>query len=264
MSEIVPTPPLDNTVATLQNVEAMIGEVAGLVGGSTTPQARSKAITCLDRAADRLNMEGVFLYRKLTISYPTSGSFSDGDRTLSFPSDWGWPTDPILAFDSDTQLLGRIEWKNWEEFNLQVIDPTQTGTPAYASIKNEKEGLIYLVPAIDASEVDTIVFSYFGRVQRPSEEDGDLLLTAETREALIAGGEFFIMRYRYAKFPRIWESFYDDFQRAMDGAIAANNRWIEATHPSAVPELEGVLSTRQLSSLTNARLFPGPAFIQIG
>ena len=82
------------TTPSEQTVDGMVGEVADLVGGSDDPEIKAKALKLLDRAADRLNLAGIYLYRRKTVTYDQNGSgdldLTNGDTSLNLPSDWAW------------------------------------------------------------------------------------------------------------------------------------------------------------------------------
>ena len=249
------TPP-ETTSTTLQAVDAMIGEVAALIGGADDSRTRERAQFALDRAADRMNMAGTFLFRRKENTFT---SFTAAQATLALPSDWGWPEQPAYALDSGGDIIQRVEWKTWDLLRRRLADDSDTGVPEFLSILSELDSLIYVAPKIDTASVTSIRVPYFAKIQRISEATS-IALSPEAREALITGGEFFAMRYRYAKFPQVWRPFQDDFYRAIAGARAAANRWLAQAFSTAVPEVFGSLST---GGDSNASLNPPNVFIRV-
>ena len=113
--------------------------------------------------------------------------------------------------------------------------------PRYASLRSVSDEQFHLYPAPDSSEVTTMKVAYAARVQRVSEASS-IVLIPEAREALITGGEFFMMRLRYAKYPNVWGQFQRDFLSAIDGARAAANRHLAAANMTIFPDFDGQLS----------------------
>ncbi len=228
--QILTAVPLTNpTVAT---VDGMVGEVADLVGGSEDPEVRSKAIKLLDRAADRLNLSGVFLYRRKVVEYDQNGTgdldLTEGDTTITLPSDWGWPEKGVFALDSNGDKHKEIMWLSWETFTeLTGNTSGASGIPEAISIRNEIENLAHVWPPIKTADgdVDRLQVPYFARILRPSEvSDANLLASKETIEALITGGEALMMRFRHKNQPQIWIPFMNDFKVAAHQAKAAAHR----------------------------------------
>jgi hypothetical protein len=230
----------------------MVDQVAGLIGGKTNPNTRDKAIQALDRAADRLNSFGIFLYR---LKEETYDSLTADQQTLDKPSDWGWPTHTAGAYDSDGDIVARITWVQWDEYRGMVSGDDTLGTPVYLSLRGLEDG-IYLWPYVDTDEVASIRIPYYARVQRPSEAS-EIALLPETREALIAGGEFLVMKARYAKLPNVWQPYRMDFERAATAALGASKRWLTAAYQAAYPELAGSLPS--IATPMN----PGTVYIKV-
>src|SRR5262245_14703325 len=107
--EVLQTPP--STTISTTAVDVIIEEVAGLVGGPDEPDVRELAIRCLDRAADRLNAQSIWMHRRKEASY---GSLTAGQSQLTLPTDWGWPDRPVYAFNSAGSQVGHIDWITWE------------------------------------------------------------------------------------------------------------------------------------------------------
>lgn len=258
---IIQTPPV--TSPTVQATDAMVGIVASLVGGENDPQARADAITALDRAADRMNMAGVYLWRRQSNTWSASGSgdndLTTGDTTLTKPADWGWPTREAIIRDSNSNVIGRPKWVMWDLFTRRLKAPNNA-IPSLLSMRSELEDEIYIWPYIDTAALDTIELFYLGRIQRPSETT-TMLLQPETREALITGGQFFLTQYRYLQRPAIWRPMQDDFHLTIAGAKAAADRWTVATQHAIIPDLEG--SYEELYS-SSGSYTPGQVYIKFG
>lgn len=241
MDNLLQVPTL--TTPSLNNVELMIQEVSDLIGGAGDTDVREKAIRMLDRAADRMNAMGVWLFRRKENLF---GSFTSGQSTLTMPSDWAWGTDPMVAYDVSGNAIQVIEWKTWETYRmlLQTTTSNITNVPAFASLLNELDGLFYLYPYIDPAKVDSIKATYFARLLRISEvTDGDVYLTPESRECLITGGQAMMIRQRFLTKPAIWAPMMADFERMVLLAKSAAFRQQQAEHIAASPNESGSLST---------------------
>lgn len=230
-NNITHLPPLDTLIGVRQPIDAMVGEVAGLVGGDDSPSAQAKALAFLDRAADTMNAAGVYLFRLKEEPYtPSSGA-----TTINLPTDWGWPTDPFTLYDSASRVKGMVEWVPWEYFRAAAQDTSRNGVPSIASVKSEHDDTASIHPPVDTAQVSTMKVCYYARVQRPSEVE-EIYLTPETREALIAGGEFYMMRYRYKHQANVWMPFERLFLHAIDRAKGAAARRQGTYHNFAAPD----------------------------
>ena len=256
MSYPIIQPPPTTLPSAAQAVDRMIGEVAALVGGDDDLDIRTKALAFLDRAVDRLNMKGIWLVQRTENAY---SALTNGQQTLAFPSDWGFPDDRSFAYNADNQLIKVIEWRAWEHFRgfISDTDSTHYSVPDYLSIKSDlSESLIYVWPFIDTSKVSKIIVPYFKRIQTLSEATS-FSATNEIREALISYAEYLIMRYRYKDKPAIWLPFERDADRVADKAMKAARRMEMGIHVSAVPDFEGNLAAPFQS------FAPGTVFIAI-
>lgn len=235
--QIIQTTPL--SAPAVQMVDAMIGEVAGLIGGDDDITARDKATVLLDRAIDHMNMNGVIMFRRTEETYT---SLTAGQQTLAFPSGWGFPDDRAYCYDSSNRLLQVMEWRPWEIFRQWIgdLDTTSYGVPVYMSIRSESDAVINLWPFIDTGKVAKIIVPYFQKIQRISEV-GTLTITNEIREALIMYAEFLMMRYRYKDKPGIWKPFKQDGDEAMRRAKIAAQRSESGWHMIATPDETGRL-----------------------
>jgi hypothetical protein len=235
----IPTLP----TASLGNVELMVQEVADLAGGSGDIDIREKSIRMLDRAADRMNASGVYLFRRKEAIFTT---FTLGQSTLTLPSDWAWATDPMVACDTAGNVVQALEWKTWEIYRtlLQTTQLNINSVPTFATIFNELDFLAYLYPYIDNGKVATIKATYFARILRISEvSDGNVYLSPEGRECLITGGQAMLMRQRFMTKPAVWQPLMEDFFRQIQLAKSAAFRNQQAEHMAARPDESGSLST---------------------
>ncbi len=265
MPDIVHTPPLSVNDPAVEAVDSMIGEVASLIGGSQDPQARAKALTCLDRAADRMNMAGIYLFRRKEVEYQTAalGGSGDlllttGDTTLTKPADWGFPSEPIILYNAGQEIVKRAEWKAWDLFRGLIRDIDTNGIPSFFSMRSELEDEIFIWPYVDTDDVSQIRISYVARIQRPS-ETSSIVLQPETREALITGGSYFITQYRYLKYPNIWRPMEDEFRKAIAGALSAAKRQLDAEQWTIAPDLDGQIPPTESFGTLN----PAPVFIKV-
>lgn len=216
----------------------MIGQVASLIGGDDDPDVRTLSMGFLDRAIDELNMNGIVLTQRKEATFD---SLTNGQQTLTFPSDWGWPSDRTFIYDNSNRLLRVIEWKVWEHFRMLIndTDTTNYGVPEFVSVKSDlTDQLIYVFPFIDSSKVGKIIIPYFTRVSRISEVSTFTALP-EIREGIIRYAEFFVMRYRYKDRPAIWGPFKADAVETMRRAIVAARRSEVGWHMGAIPDESG-------------------------
>lgn len=243
MSELIQSPTPQAETPTLLPVDFMVEETAALIGGAADPRARSRALRALDRAARRMNLAGVYLYRRKEHDYTliSDPAFTDGASSLVLPSDFGWPTDPFLMLNSDGEVVGGCEWIPWEQLRGVMNSTATPGTPSYVSIRDEiGDNRVYLHSPIEADDVATVRLTYLARLQKPSEVAGQtdvaLVMSDETLEAILTGAEYFIMRHRYKDAPQVWRQFYVDFERCIIHARAAASRQQQAFHMSMRPD----------------------------
>lgn len=234
--ELIQVPPEDLLSTIFHPIEAMIDEVAGLVGGSDDPGTRQKAIRALDRAADWVNMSGVLMYRRTEQTYD---SLTSNQTTLERPADWGWPDMGARAYNAAGDLISTLEWLDWDTFQGLISGTANRDSiPKYLSMRSDFEGNIFLFPFVDPTLVDRIEIPYIRRIERLSETN-EVLATPETREALIVGGEAFVMRHRYARSPNVWMPFWRHFTNAITLAKGAADRYRQVVFTGARPDEDG-------------------------
>jgi hypothetical protein len=192
-------------------------------------------------------MAGLMLFNVVEHLYTTSSSpaFTDGDTYLTPPSDFAWPTDPVVLLDSEGDLMTYAEWIPWHVFRGLNSATVTSQVPKYLSIKNEFENKIHIFPSVDAGSVGTIAVSYFRRIAKPSEARSGttLYLPDETLEALLTGAEYFLIRHRHKDDPRIARDFYKEFLTTIMQARAAAARRDASHHGWARPDEVGHLAT---------------------
>jgi hypothetical protein len=208
----------------------MIGEVAAMIGGDANLRDRAQAEMALDRAADTMNAAGVYMFKRADVTFD---SFTLGQTTLAAPSDWGWPDAGVRVYNANSELLGVMEWLDWNVFQRQVTS-AQNGRPQWISMASELDSNFSIFPYIDTSDVDSIVIPYISRVSRPSAVV-EMIITPEAREALIRGGEAFVLRRRYASKPAVWLPFWHHFQEAITQAKGSSWRYRQSVHGGAAP-----------------------------
>jgi hypothetical protein len=225
--QLIHTP--EDTTSFQTPVDKMIGEVASLIGADEDPTLHTKALSYLNRAADRMNAKGVYFYRLKSYEYT---SFTEGQGTLDLPYDWAWPEGrpTVYKSGSDQSLWGHMEWLSYDSFlsHKEVEDSTSAsgqGRPQWIALKSEADDEALIYPRISSSnkQPSKIVLPYFARVQRPSEADV-LYLTPEMREAMVAMAEALIMRYKFSGQPNIWIPFMKDAEDRIQEAKAAARR----------------------------------------
>ena len=255
MDNLLQTPPL--TTGALAAVETMVQDVADLIGGAGDPDVRAKAIRMLDRAADRMNASGVYLFRRKEASFT---SFTNGQSTLTPPSDWAFATDPMTCFDSLSRVNNVVEWKSWEIYRQQlVVSPTNiNGVPSYATQLSEMDATIYLYPYIDSSKVSTIKATYFARILRISElTDANVYLTREAAECLVTGGMALMTQNRFLSKPAIWGPMMADFDRMIQATKQVAFRNQQAEHMGIRPDESGNLASSVYTPGPQATVFIG-------
>jgi hypothetical protein len=230
------------TFATIQPIDRLVGEVAAYLGGETDPLARSKAISFLDRSADRLNAFGTFLFTRKEVVYGI-GDLSDGDTTVSIPADFGWPIDPVFTRKATTEVKTRtLQWVGYHGFKNTMAtgdktDPGSRGIPQFITYKSEYDENFEFWPPVDTAKFDELVINYLAPIDRPSEvtDQEAVWLLAPTREVMLTGAIALMMQFRHRAQPNIWRPFMDDFERWLSKARAAAYRRQTAEHTAAEP-----------------------------
>ena len=238
---LVHTPPESTLDSVKHNVDIMIDEVASLIGTPDDPDGRERAMRALDRASDWMNMSGVYMFARKTETYD---SFTDGDQTLAAPADFGWPEDRPRVYDSGSGRIIRVlEWLDWDTFKREQNGDSgdRPGAPSFISLRSELDQTFHVSPAIEAARVGTIEIDYLARINKVSESE-QMLMTPETRAAMIFGGEAFVMRLRHATRPRVWEPFWAHFTKAVTQAKATAWRYRQVVHSNAQPDEAGWVS----------------------
>jgi hypothetical protein len=216
-------------------VDFLVTEVAGLLHEEDDPSVRTKALAALDRAADRMNSRGVYVYTRTQETYD---SLVEGDSTVVLPSDFGWPMNPVQILDANNQVTGIVEWLNWDEFSRRQTYGVSSGKPYFISILDGSLLQATVYPAVGAGQVSKLVIPYARRIPRPSQSD-QLLILPEVREALITGGQALILQYRYPDKPGVWQPMLADFIRQTQLAKASGARLNFAARPRARVDLMG-------------------------
>jgi hypothetical protein len=233
----------------------MIGEVAAVFGGDNDPVARDLARVKLDRAADRLNMAGIWAFRRKEETY----TLTDNQESLTLPADFSFPTQPTSVYEG-TDLLASMEWKTYDVFQ-RIKHSEYSGVPNFISILSPLDGVAYIFP--HGSVGYTLKLNYWARLQRPSEAQ-EIALIPEAREAMISQGIALMAQHRHLTHPAIWRPLQEEANRVTAGARNASQRWLGAVVNAAYPDLDGyaVPSDIFLSS-SNSKLGIGPAYIKI-
>lgn len=233
-------PTAANWDSALTTVDSMVDEVAAVVGATTDPDLRRRALFALDRAAARLNMEGVFLYRTKEANFSLSSgavnALSSGGYGITLPTDWGWPVQaPGEVFTSAGANIGQCQWIPYDRYwAYRDSLGSSAGIPAVITIKSDLERSAYIAPKVGGSTYNMRV-QYRARVQRPSETQ-DIQLTEEAREALITGGIAFMIQFMHNDKPNLWAPYFEDFTRAARMAKATASRQIAAYSYLFAPE----------------------------
>jgi len=237
--ELIHLPPVSILDISSQPVDAMIDEVASMMGKAGDPEGRNRALSFLDRATDRLNMDGVFLYRRKDFE---ETNFTDGQFTLTLPADWGWPEPVGYSFNEDDPVAKNkvLEWKNWPDFSGLSWNTGNTGIPEYCSIRSDFDGLLYLYPSINTAKVSKLQFPYIARLQKPSEAD-TIYMQSETREALISLATALAVQFRYIDKPNIWGPMMAEAMMVARKAKGAARRFESSLHITAYPDETGRL-----------------------
>lgn len=208
-----------------QPIDEIVNEVAGLLGLADDDEVRTVSIRSIDRAAAHMNMFGIWVYTLTEVTYDT---FTDDQTQLTLPDDWGWPYGPARMLDGNGALKGQIAWCDWETFNSfrNVPPAAQPAWPQGITIRSEADGYATISPSLSSSFDGSIVLPYLRRVKRISEvaDTNELVLTDEMRECLVAGGQAFLMQFRYKDRPPIWLPYREMFVTTIRGARGAAGR----------------------------------------
>ncbi len=210
-----------DTLSTFQPIDAMLGEIASLVGGEDDPDCRALALRKLDEAAGRVNLATVGLWT-LREATPT---VTAGTATVTLPSDWGWPYGDARFEEADGDVARYVKWVTWDVWYGLNSARADSDLPAYISIRNEvRDGTAYLYPTPNTEAAAyTLKLPYLTRIQRPSEAS-TLYLTDELRTVLVAGGQALLARHRFLQQPAIWAPLQQDFHLLLQQYRAAADR----------------------------------------
>lgn len=232
MPQIIQTAPTSAAGANAQSVDALIDQIARLLGQPTDLEARQVAADALDAAARRMNIAGIWMSRLTEATYANATGGGSGatlltneQRTLTLPSDWGWAYGIPQIYNSDNDMVGNMGWLSWDDFlNYRATRlSTDEQVPEVLSIRNEHDGTAEVYPPIDTTSMQTLIVPYLARIQVPS-STGVIYLTEQAREALRTGGIAFAMQYQHRDQPEIWRPYVSDFNRVLQAAIGADNR----------------------------------------
>jgi len=255
VADFVTLPPEDLPV--LHPVSTMVTQVADLIGRGGDPDAEVKALLYLNRAANHMNLAGVFMSRRKEVTFD---DLTAGDSTLALPADWGWPDDGVRVYNSTGKLLTSVEWLDWERFQRSIDDKTPSGAnqgpPQWISIRSEADELLHIYPHLSA-EVAEIVVPYMARVQKLT-DDTELSITPEIEECLIMGGEAFYTRHRHLTRPEVWRPLWKDFLNSIIQAKGASWRYRQAVHTNARPDESGAIEdSSNLPNYTDTKFWIG-------
>jgi len=175
------------------------------------------ALRCLDRAADRMTMNGVHLWTQRE----QSAALVSGAASRALPDDWLCPSGSATLLAADGSGPNEILWMEWPQF--VGYDLTATGSPKYLSIRSDVyDALVYFQPKVSAEAAGQLLrVPYFAKINRPSEVS-TIYLSDPAREALLTGGLAFMLQWRYAQTPNLWLATFADFERQMFSARAAS------------------------------------------
>lgn len=243
------------TFGQLQPIDRMVKHAAAYLGGDDDPEARAKALEFMDRAADRMNDFGLFLFARRIAEYSISAAtLSDGDSTVDFPTDFGWPYEPNFVDDSSGNRVGDMEWVPWETFQYSIKGPgfsVSPGAPSFLSFLNElpssgdysaTDGKIHFYPAAASSAIDKITIAYIARLPRPSEvtDPEEVRILPEAREVLLTGTIALLQQFRRQGQPAIWDRYMKDFEKWLDRARASAARQQGVFHTLITPQEAGL------------------------
>jgi len=241
---VLQTPTTSSDSSSLQSIDRLIGQVSQFVYGESDPNdpdLRANAESALDQAADYMNGEGCFVTGRTKYTFATSGgdaTLSDNQSEFTLPSDWAFPSNPIRLLNSDGDLIQAAEWKDWRTFQGHVTDADHAAVPYWFSILDTTDSVAHCYPLVDTSEVDKVEFTYLIRVVRVSEVTS-LTCINEVQHALLAGGKYFLMEFRYKAQPAVWEPFRKVFNRAIVRAKTAARRTEGPIIPTIYPDEVG-------------------------
>lgn len=222
----------------IQPIDRLIGEVAAYLGGEDDPIARMKALSFLDRAADRMNAFGVFLFEQREEVYD---SISSGDTTIAIPSNFGWPVDPVVARKTGGKVTRIMHWTGYHHFRQSIAGDTTSTTarsvPQFITYKSEYDTNFEFWPPANMDDFDEIALSYLSPIDRPSEVSNQaaVRLLAPVRESMLTGGIALMMQFRYQTQPALYKPHMDDFERWLTRARASATRRQQAEHAVITP-----------------------------
>src|SRR5262245_50771236 len=221
MSDSVVITPTGSGQTGIDTGASLISQVARIVGGEGESLVRAQALDCLNRARIELNS---YDWRFTKISAPTITLVS-GTRTYSLPTAFKKPAYARLI---DASGLG---WKllmfvddveGWRIDNRQ----DQSAEPYWYHLRNEfDDGLIdlYPIPNLATTSVYRLKVEYYQRLGRFSDSDVELEMPEEATNALVLGGQAWLLRERDKNSPVVAQAFVD-FQRAVALLRTADRR----------------------------------------
>lgn len=237
---LVPTP--TESHANLVPVDALISEVAALIGQEDEPRTREDALNALIRAGRRLNGLGVWFQARTSQTWtyasssPDDDEFTDSDQELTLPDDWAWPSEGAMVYDEDGNVLRQPAWAPWHVYRAYTTRNTSSadGVPEILSMESGAASVIKVWPPIDGEQVKRIEIPYYRRVANFSSQD-TLFLADEMREALIAGGEYFMAKRYFRDNVQLITVYWQDFQTAAKLAKQADARLQSVFHGAPMP-----------------------------
>ena len=224
-------------LGTTQPIDKMIKQVARVFGNENDPEAKANALDYLDRAADRMNMWGVYLFARRVKEYSIAAAdIADGDTTFDFPADFAWPTDQCTAEDTAGELVGQPQWLAWEDFQRLGRQDANSSVPQALSYPNELgsstspestiDGKIHVFPAFGSGDFDKLTVAYFARIPRPSEvfDAENIRILPEAREAMLTSAVALAAQTRHLTKPNIWVPMLKEAEGWFTRAKAAAQR----------------------------------------
>lgn len=208
---LTPTGSGQTGVLSGQDLVTQVAQISGVQGEVL---GRAQALDCLNRARIELNQYD-WRFSKVTA---TAITLVNGTRTYSLPTEFKKPGDARLidAAGSGYRTLTYIEditsWRlDWQQSN--------TGAPYYYHLRNEfGDGLIdvYPIPDVSAAATYRLSVEYYQRFGALSDDSTcQLEMPEEATNALVLGGQAYLLRERDKNTPVVTQAFVD-YQRAVN------------------------------------------------
>ncbi len=186
----------------------LVTQIARCVGGESEGEIRAQALDCLNRVRVELNQHD-WKFMKRTDSPIT---LSDGTATYSLQAAFRKPSYAVMIDAAGEQQLV-LDYVDDEVFAHDKPIRSPSGPTAWYSLRNDfEDGLVTLYPTPDISMATDfrLVVEYYARIGAYSDtNESDIEVPEEITNALVIGGQAYLMRDRGINTPMAAQAFQD-------------------------------------------------------